>query len=139
MIERSSEKRTRNSKQTANALGILFEERALRYLTRQGLIALNKNYRCPRGEIDLVMQDPETQMIVFVEVRARYRSDFGGAAETITLKKQQSLSWAAQHYLLTHQLEAAYCRFDVLLFNGGRSEPVWLQSAFESVFESGEV
>ena len=87
MIERSSEKRTRNSKQTANALGILFEERALRYLTRQGLIALNKNYRCPRGEIDLVMQDPETQMIVFVEVRARYRSDFGGAADLEAVTK----------------------------------------------------
>lgn len=103
------------------------EQVAERYLIRQGLKLATRNYRCRGGEIDLIMRDGAT--LVFVEVRARARSDFGGAAESITASKQARIILAARHYLAQHQIDAP-CRFDAVLIQAGRLQ--WLQAAFET-------
>ena len=102
------------------------EAQAAKYLEGQGLKLLERNYRCRQGEIDLVMRDGRT--LVFVEVRSRARSDFGGARASITGAKQAKLIQAAQHYLVSRAVDAP-CRFDAVLIEGGRIE--WLRNAFE--------
>ena len=58
------------------AIGSGAEGLAERFLSRRGLMVVRRNYRCRRGEIDLVMRDTDT--LVFVEVRRRTSLAFGG-------------------------------------------------------------
>ncbi len=95
----------------------------------QGLRLLQRNYRTPGrggGEIDLIMQAPDGT-VVFVEVRQRSRSDFGGAAASISALKRRRIILAAQHYLLRwRRLPPA--RFDVVAIDPAGVQ--WLQAAF---------
>jgi len=109
--------------------GASAERAAEQWLASRGLQTLARNYRCRRGEIDLVMRDGSG--IVFVEVRRRSRSDFGGASASVDIAKQRRLIVAAQHFLLSHpQLQNAPCRFDVLAARR-EDEWQWLRDAFQ--------
>ena len=100
------------------------ESRAADFLSRRGLRLIERNYRVRGGELDLVCRDGRT--VVFVEVRARGRSDFGSAADSITATKRRRLVIAAQSWLLRHGEQP--CRFDCVLIDGG--DLVWLRDAF---------
>jgi hypothetical protein len=63
------------------------EDLALAFLLEQGLRLRTRNYTCRLGEIDLVLEEGNT--VVFVEVRQRRSQNFGGAAESITVRKRQ--------------------------------------------------
>ncbi len=91
--------------------GQLAEQIACDYLQQHGLVLLEQNYHCRRGEIDLIMRDDET--LVFVEVRARRSDRFGSALESITVDKQSRIIATAQHYLQQNRLQQN-CRFDVV-------------------------
>ncbi|WP_432644272.1 YraN family protein, partial [Listeria monocytogenes] len=77
------------------------------HLERAGLRLLERNYRVaagpsrPAGGVALLMADRDGTL-VFVEVRARAEASHGGAAASVTSRKQQRLIYAAQHYLLRH-------------------------------------
>ena len=122
---------------TTTEIGRAAESRALRHLEASGLVLLTRNYRCRAGEIDLVMLDPEAQVLVLVEVRSRSRSDYGRAAATIGFEKQRRCSLAARHLLLTrHELRRLRARFDVVAIDpspepGGDSVVTWIRNAFE--------
>lgn len=104
---------------------------AAAHLQRNGLKLLESNYRCRFGEIDLIMRD--TEEIVFVEVRLRSNTSFGGAAASITRAKQQKIARAAEHYLLLHGTAA--CRFDAVLLDALAEERIhWLKNAFEAAW-----
>lgn len=107
------------------------EARAQRFLEARGLRLVAANYRCRYGEIDLIMRHGE--VLVFIEVRERRHSGFGGAAASVTRQKQEKIIATAQHFL-QHQPEfnQAPARFDVLALNPGNSSaPIdWLQAAF---------
>lgn len=107
-------------------LGQTAEARAEAFLKTQGLVTVARNWHCRFGELDLVMQDGET--LVFVEVRLRSRSDYGGAAASVTPTKQKKLVAAARLYLAGLKREPA-CRFDVLAWDGDAA-PRWLKNAF---------
>ena len=102
------------------------EERAARHLQAQGLKLLARNWRCRCGEIDLIMRDGAA--LVFVEVRARGRGDYGGAAESITAAKQARLRRTAEAYLTQCRHRGA-CRFDAVLIDAERL--TWLRGAFD--------
>ncbi len=105
------------------------EDIAAAHLLRQGLRLLQRNYRCRHGEIDLVMQDGE--QTVFVEVRLRRNTRYGGAGASITPAKQQRLLRAAEHYLQRHG--SSPCRFDAVLFGSlADGDLQWLKNAFDS-------
>lgn len=74
------------------------------------------------------MWDQET--LVFVEVRMRSNTKFGGAAASIDAKKQQKLILTAQYYLGT-LAQTPPCRFDALLLNSSH-EVEWLKNAFSA-------
>jgi putative endonuclease len=115
-------------------MGDAAETRALAHLAGQGLVLVQRNYRLARGprlrggEVDLVMRDADGTL-VFVEVRARSDSRFGGAAATVQARKRQSLILAARHYL-RHLPTPPPCRFDVVAVDGERIE--WLRAAFDA-------
>ena len=107
--------------------GAAAEQLATDYLVRQGLTVIERNFRVKGGEIDLVCRDGTST--VFVEVRLRSRSDFGGAGGSITSGKQARLILAARHWLVRHG--ETPCRFDCVLLDGLDSNRIeWLRDAF---------
>jgi putative endonuclease len=109
--------------------GAQAEALACQHLERAGLRLLERNYRCPPGEIDLVMQDGNT--LVFVEVRYRKRDRFGSAAESVTAVKRGRLEAAAAHYLAATGARNP-CRFDVVTLSGQPPRLDWLRDAFQA-------
>lgn len=104
---------------------------AARYLADQGLRILARNYRCKGGEIDLIADDAGS--IVFVEVRLRGSQAYGGAAASITPRKQARIERAARHWIngpgARHR--DAPCRFDAILLDDlGTAHCTWLRAAF---------
>jgi putative endonuclease len=98
------------------------EQLARRFLEQQGLRFKQANFRCKRGEIDLIMQDGET--LVFVEVRYRSSSRFGSAAESVDRHKQRKLVTTALFYLQSKpELARQASRFDVIAISGESGSP----------------
>jgi putative endonuclease len=113
----------------AQSKGAAAEQLAADYLQGRGLTLIERNFRVRGGEIDLVCRDGKST--VFVEVRLRGRSDFGGAAASITSAKQARLVLAARHWLLRHG--ETPCRFDCILLDGLESKNItWLRDAFSA-------
>lgn len=110
--------------QTTKQVGDAGEEIAVRHLLAHGLRVLARNFRVKGGEIDIVCRDGRTT--VFVEVRRRARTDFGGAAWSITPAKQKRLVLAARHWLARHG--EGDCRFDCVLIDGETLD--WVRDAF---------
>jgi putative endonuclease len=110
-------------------VGAAFEAHALTFLQRQRLRFVARNVVCRGGEIDLVMREADGTL-VFVEVRARAQTRYGGASASVGRHKRERLVRAAQYYLATHPHEVAACRFDVVAFEAGRL--VWLRDAFRA-------
>ena len=109
--------------------GAAAEKQAERFLKKQGLRIIARNYKTPGrggGEIDLIAQDGDT--LVFVEVRQRSRQDYGGAAASVGRTKQKHLRFAAQRYLQSLSTLPP-CRFDVLAVDGAQIEG--LRAAFD--------
>ncbi len=112
-----------------NSLGTDAEQLATRYLQQQGLSLVTSNYQCKFGEIDLIMREGNT--LVFVEVRLRSNSQFGGAAASITAAKQRKLALTAEHYLQKYGSSA--CRFDAILMSSTDAQHIeWIRNAFDS-------
>lgn len=121
---------TPKSAGTTYAKGQKAESQALAHLQAQGLKLLARNYKTPGrggGEIDLILRAADGT-VVFVEVRSRSDSRFGGAAQSIGAIKRQRIVLAAQHWLLHTGVQSA-CRFDVVLMDGTQLQ--WLPGAFE--------
>lgn len=108
--------------------GAAAEAAAARLLERHGLVILARNYRIRGGEIDLVAADGPT--LVFVEVRLRTSTRFGGAAASITGLKQARILRAARHYVL--RAPDRPCRFDVVLATSA-TDLEWIRDAFGDV------
>ena len=102
------------------------EEQAHNFLISKGLKPICRNYRCKLGELDLIMSDNQT--LVVIEVRYRKTDQYGSAAESVT-KIKQSRIIAATHIYLSSQKVDRPIRFDVVAISGnGNLE--WIQNAF---------
>lgn len=87
-----------------------------------------RNFGTKGGELDVVLLDGD--FLVFVEIRQRHNAEFGGAAESITRRKQQRIIHAAQVFLAANPTMADRpCRFDCVLLDGNAPH-VWLHDAF---------
>lgn len=112
-------------------LGADAEQAARIYLEQQGCQLVCSNYRSYRGEIDLIMV--QGQCLLFVEVRLRRHTAFGGAFGSVTTAKQQKIIASARAFLHHHpQFHGYDCRFDVvaLQHDYGRWQIEWLPAAF---------
>ncbi len=112
------------------------EQFAREYLRSHRLKVIDTNYTTPRGEIDIIARDGDT--LVFVEVRLRSHSAYGGAAESIDKHKRRRVIFAATHYLQTQGLwDKVSCRFDTLCLapnpdNRPGYHVEWLPAAFSA-------
>jgi putative endonuclease len=99
-----------------------------RAASRRGWRRVARNYRVRGGELDLVYRSRE--LLIVVEVRYRARSDFGGAAASVTASKQRRIVLATRH-LLADNPGFADCaiRFDVVGVDGNR-QLHWIENAF---------
>ena len=114
---------------TTAARGAAAEATALAWLQRQGLRLLEKNWRCRAGELDLVLRDGAS--IVMVEVRLRASSAFGGAAASIDARKRRKLITAAKLYLAGKP--DCPCRFDVVTMSDPDGRDLeWIRNAFDA-------
>jgi putative endonuclease len=99
-------------KQKALAYGKSAEKRAEKHLRKNGYKILETNYRCKRGEIDIVAK--HGKILVFCEVKARRNKNYGTALEGITPSKIKKIRLSAEDYLFKNKLNDVDCRFDVL-------------------------
>lgn len=114
-------------KHNKKEMGQLKENNACAFLEARGLKCLAKNYRSPFGEIDMIMQDHDE--IVFVEVRSKTDTNYGGPVETIDKNKQNKLLKSATYFLQQKNLiDQAHCRFDVIGYINQHIE--WIKDAF---------
>jgi putative endonuclease len=99
------------------AAGDAAEVRACRHLEGAGLTIVERNFRVPGGEIDIVARAGD--VLVFVEVRSLEDAGFGTPEESITPAKRRRIVAAARRYLSnappTSWREA---RFDVIAVEG---------------------
>ena len=94
------------------SLGKKGEELAITQLKTLKYKILERNYKCPLGEIDIIARDKNT--LVFIEVKTRATRDFGGPAAAVDLRKQRQLSRVALTYLNEKKLFDIPARFDVV-------------------------
>ena len=113
-------------------LGDLGEKAAEDLLAANGYRIVARNHRCPRGEVDLVAEQGE--LLVFVEVRTRASSAFGGPEETVNVRKQQRIVAAAMDYLAHRRGPRRGIRFDVVAVTDGPKATV---QHFENAFDAG--
>lgn len=120
------------SRTIAQTTGGNAERRALKFLQKNGLILISKNYRCRLGEIDLVMLDGHC--VVFVEVRYRKNSHFASAAESVDRRKQDKLVRTAAIFLGRQpKYSSRPVRFDVIAFDQVQDRDCklqWIKDAF---------
>ena len=95
-----------------DVLGRLGEQAAARHLTELGWQILDRNWRCPEGELDIVARDG-TELVV-CEVKTRSGVGYGAPAEAITAAKAARLRRLAARWLAVHGLGHAAARIDVL-------------------------
>lgn len=92
--------------------GIEGEEHAVRALKKRRYKIIERNFRTPAGEIDIVARDGKC--LVFVEVRTRGSIEFGLPQETIVAKKRKKICNAARWYMQKMRVGEESCRFDVV-------------------------
>jgi len=114
------------------AIGLAAENLACRHLRSNGLREITRNYRCRMGEIDLIMSDRGT--LIIVEVRQRNHMSLVPAACSVDSHKQRKLILAALSFLGKNPGYADWpMRFDVIAIEtGADAKPTieWIQDAF---------
>ena len=109
------------------------EQMAADYLTARGCEILGRNWRCPYGEIDLILRQGET--LIFAEVKTRGPGMLATPAEAVTASKRRRLLDAAALYLSQNPLPLQP-RFDILEIyldgEGNFLKAVWLENAFQT-------
>ena len=92
--------------------GALGESAACTALEKARCAVLERNYRRPCGEIDIIAREGRT--ILFVEVKTRASLRYGRPAEAVNRTKQLKIMRTALCYLTENGLEDAAIRFDVI-------------------------
>jgi putative endonuclease len=95
-----------------DAVGKHGERIAARCLRDAGFELLATNWRCPRGEIDIVAADGRA--LVICEVKTRSSLAYGDPAEAVGLIKAQRLRALSLHWLAEHPGHWDEIRFDIV-------------------------
>lgn len=114
-----------------DALGRFGEDVAARHLEDDGATILDRNWRCPDGELDIVVRDGD--ILAFCEVKTRSGTAFGSAAEAVVGRKAARIRRLAARWLADHPHAPTQVRFDLLLVARPPAGPVsveHIQGAF---------
>jgi putative endonuclease len=117
-----------------DVLGGRGENVAAKFLRNQGFKIIERNFRCPMGEIDIIARDGNT--LVFVEVKTRKYDDPTPEDQVNGFKRNQ-LTKAAKFFLMRYGVPQPDSRFDVvaIVWPTGR-EPIIRHTpdAFEATY-----
>lgn len=106
------------------------ESRAVAFLGERGFEIVDRNFRYRRsGEIDIVALKGD--LLIFVEVKSRSGSSYGGPLYSISAKKKKTLRFVAQQFLTKHPEYCSSeitCRFDFISVEGDKIE--WVKDMF---------
>ncbi len=105
-----------------DVLGRRGEELAAGYLESLGMRIVDRNWRCPEGEIDIVALDGDA--LVIAEVKTRTSLAFGHPFEAIGTEKLARLHRLASAWCRDHELRMSLRRVDVIaVLDDGVGEP----------------
>lgn len=109
-------------------LGTEKENLAARFLTKQGVRIVDRNFACKMGEIDLIgFQDG---YLVFFEVKYRKKDSYGFPQEAVSKYKKRKICLVSGYYLmLKGYAEQTKIRYDVISILGDKIR--WDKNAFE--------
>ena len=94
------------------ALGLLGERVAARWLARRGWSVVAHRFRSGHRDLDLVVR--QGSLVAFVEVKARRRAGYGGPLGALHWRKQRELVRSAQAWIARHGRPDETYRFDVV-------------------------
>ena len=101
-----------SSGQRNSSLGAYGERVAVQRLVGQGMVLVDRNWRCELGEIDLVLRDGT--VLVVCEVKTRSSDDFGSPLEAVRPAKAERLRRLADRWREDHDLPADEVRIDLV-------------------------
>jgi putative endonuclease len=101
------------------SVGEYGERLAARRLVEDGMVLVDRNWRCDAGEIDLVLRDGD--VLVFCEVKTRSAATYGHPLEAVRPEKAARLRRLAGRWLHENQVHAPGVRVDVVGVLLGRS------------------
>ena len=106
-----------------SSVGSYGERVAAQRLVGQGMVLVDRNWRCDLGEVDLVLRDGD--VLVFCEVKTRRSATYGHPLEAVTPSKGARLRRLAARWLEEHDVHPREVRVDlvgVLLADRGAAE-----------------
>jgi putative endonuclease len=103
------------------AVGAYGERRAVEFLIAQGMAVLDRNWRCPDGEVDIIARDGDD--LVFIEVKTRRTHTFGEPVEAVVPAKARRLRRLAAQWLSATGIRPREVRFDVVSVRPRRNGP----------------
>lgn len=104
-------------------LGQFGEDAAASWYENHGYVVLDRNWRVPSGELDLVVANEHC--VVFVEVKTRSSDRYGGGYAAVNAKKQRKLRQVASAWLASSEDFYEELRFDVVDVNAKGHLQVW--------------
>lgn len=107
------------------------ESIAERFLEGEGYRVVERNYRSPHGEVDLIAL--EGDVLAFVEVKTRKDDSFGTPGESVGRVKQARLVKTSLHYMTEKGIDDTDVRFDVVSITTGPDgalKPELIRDAF---------
>ncbi|OGY29115.1 MAG: hypothetical protein A3F33_02005 [Candidatus Woykebacteria bacterium RIFCSPHIGHO2_12_FULL_43_10] len=97
---------------TNQTVGSFGEKLAVEYLIKEGYQILEKNWRCPAGEIDIIGLDQGA--LCFVEVKTRTNTNYGLPEEIITKLKLSRMARCIDYYNARTKNKHELYRIDIL-------------------------
>lgn len=100
------------TKKPTNKAGRFGEDFACVFLQKKGYKIIERNFRSKFGEIDIITI--KYNVIVFVEVKARWNLNYGYPEEAVTPSKLWKIKKTAEYYLMLHPEIKNSIRLEVL-------------------------
>ena len=108
-------------------LGFWGESKAVRYLKKKGYKILERNYRCPFGEIDIIAEKDD--VVVFCEVKTRTSVNYGLPNQAVDRERKRRYVNSAKFYFMKKE-KTCTVRFDVIEILNGKINHI--ENAFQA-------
>jgi len=92
-------------------LGAAGEKKARAYLRLHGWKILEKNWKNPYGEVDIIAKKDDT--VAFIEVKTRLNDTYGSPSEAVNERRKTRYIMGAKYYFLNREINCTV-RFDVI-------------------------
>ena len=92
-------------------LGEAGEKRAVKYLKSSGYKILERNYKNPFGEVDIIASKED--VVAFIEVKTRLSENYGAPSEAVGRSRKNRYIQAAKYYFYGKEIDKTV-RFDII-------------------------